>query len=144
MATSTNHLETFLASAETLSSSAWDEIVRRCKAQSRALREANEPVSAQLASDSVAGAKKKETDQARAERRAAVWRINDRLGAIAAAAAAEGPKSLSEARRKAIVGQLALARITLELAPKLKKSPQGKAAIETVLAPFDGFIKLGS
>jgi hypothetical protein len=143
MATSTNNLETLLAGAETLSSSAWDEIVGRCKAQSRALREANEPVSAQLASDSVAGAKKKETDQARAERRAAVWRINDRLGAIAAAAA-EGPKSLSEARRKAIVGQLALARTTLELAPKLKKSPQGKAAIETVLAPFDGFIKLGS
>ena len=131
----------FLASVEKLGVSDWEVIVARCKSSKELLRQANELVAEHLA-QSIVDSPKKETPAAREKRRAEVWVLNDRFADVANAIASMVPKAKAEAFRKAVSAQLMDTKVAIQMEARLKKNAAGRAAIASILAPFDGFITL--
>lgn len=138
MARSLSQFETLLDTVAELSRAEWEEIIKRREASRKLLFEANEIVSAHLA-DSIVKAPRKETPTARAKRRAEVWKVNDRIDAIALSVAKGAPKAKVEGLRKAIAAQLVETRNTLDMASRLQNDAEGCAALAATLAPFAGY-----
>jgi hypothetical protein len=129
-------IDEFLRQAESLPLDGWEEILSRCKKSAPMIRQANEVVSDHLAAASVAWARTKPTPDAKKQRSAATWRVNDRITAIAKAVGGKAPAARAASVGKAVTAILILGRITIEVAPRLKKTPEGRGAMATVVAVF--------
>jgi hypothetical protein len=132
----TVRIDEFLRRAESLPLDGWEEILSRYKKSAPLIRQADEVISDHLASASVAWALTKPTPDAKKQRSAATWQVNDRITAIAKAVGGKVPAARTASVRKAVTAVLLLGRITIEVAPRLKKTPEGRGAMATVVAVF--------
>jgi hypothetical protein len=131
-------VEEFQDVVERLTAAEWKVVLERINRSTHARAKADEDVSGHLADDIMEMVRRKRTPAQKEARRAALERLHARNAAIARAVSRMTAASQAEATRKAVSVLLQNATVALGLRARLMKSPDGRRAMETLLAPFEG------